>query len=238
MNKFNYILLFFLLAAASCVSKKKYAQLDAQLKEQQSLSQNYRAKMDTLTMLNVRLRDSLKRSDSLLALEQKKASERKDGVTMVSPGPRKSALSKDDEYQKKAVFIYNFTRQVDWPANNNEKFIIGVYGSSPLYDKLRKTSEGKRAQGKAIEIKTFTAANLEPCYILFVPHSNIGELSRIKGKLKDQAVLLVTEEQYWSSSTSHINFFVDDVHLRYQLNKAGAEKVGLKMTQDLVKFAN
>lgn len=237
MNRY-YLLLFFFaaLASASCVTKKKYLQLDAQLQEQRQVAQDYRLKMDTLEKQNFALRDSLNVSDSLLALERGRADHK--GLPKPGGPPKKNALSKDEEYEKKAIYIFNFTKQVDWPATmKGDKFVIGVLGSSPLYDKLKKTAGDKRAAGKPIEIKTFSVSNLQPCQVLYVTHAQIGEMAKVRALLKNSATLIITEEGYWSGGSSHVNFYVDDTRLRYQLNKPAAEKAGLKITQEMIKFA-
>jgi hypothetical protein len=40
------------------------------------------------------------------------------------------------EYQVKAVFVYNFSRFVEWPPQSftapNEPFVIGILGSDPF----------------------------------------------------------------------------------------------------------
>lgn len=237
MHRSALVLLSFIFLLGSCVPKKKLATAEAELSSQRELAQAYRLQIDSLSKRNAALYDSLRYSDSLLAYYKDKA-DRKSSGTASNGAPKKSALSKDDEYEKKAVFIYNFTRQVVWPDNyNTDKFVIGVLGSSLVYDKLKKISKDKKVLGRPVEIRTYTIDNLQAANILFITHEQVASLAKVKAALGSKPMLLITEESFWSMPGSHVNFYVDDVRLRYQLNKAAAEKTGLKITQDMVRFS-
>ncbi|TND08591.1 MAG: hypothetical protein FD123_2095 [Bacteroidetes bacterium] len=238
MLRISLISLSFLLLLSGCVPKKKLAQSEAELKTQRELAQAYKLQIDSLSKVAAVQQDSLNRRDSLLAYY--KAKEDKKGSP--SPGgggpPKKSSLSKEEEYEKKAIFIYNFTRQVVWPETfKSDKFIIGVLGNSMVTDKLKKITKDKKALGKLIDVRVYSIDNLQASHILFVPHDQVSSLGKVRSALGSRPMLLVTEESFWNSVASHVNFYIDDSHLRYQLNKGTAEKAGLKITQEMVRFS-
>lgn len=232
---FLIVLSVMLLFSTSCVSKKKYLALDSQLKEQQQTAQNYRMQMDSLSRVNLTLRDSLHDLDSLLIV----ARTVRPADAKATPMPKKSSMTTDDEYEKKAIFIYNFTKYVSWPAlaTVGSNFVIGVVGDSPLTDKLLVKTDGKKALNKPIEVRRMKVGAVTDCQLIFVPHSQIGNLSSIKKSIS-KSTLIITEEGWGQYSYSHINLYPDDAKVRYSVNKTLMEKGDLKATQDLIRFAN
>ncbi|MGL4597766.1 MAG: YfiR family protein, partial [Bacteroidia bacterium] len=204
--------------ATGCVSKRKYQALDTDLRAQREVSQNYRLRIDTLQMVNAQLRDSIVILDSMLVVERN--SRPKKTTTVVKPAPKKSTLSATEEYSKKSVFISTFAKNVIWPDNYlGPKFIIGVVGDSPLFAEMKKSLEGKTMNGKIIEVRKFTSANVVPVHILFIAHSEIGNFQKIKNTLGSKPVLLVTEEGEKGYAGAHINFYLDENKVQYSLNK-------------------
>lgn len=232
----NSLLLVVILALSSCVTKKKYTQLDTELQEQRALSQQFRVQMDSMQKVNSTLNDSIILLDSLLTLERNRVAKK----TGNPNAPKKSSLSKSEEYDKKSVYLQTFSRQVIWPATpKGDKFVIGILGSSLIYDKIKKAAgDNKKVMGKTLAVRTVSVAEISDCQILFIPHAQINELAKVRSILKNSPVLIVTEEAYSNGLATHINFVVDDNRIRYKVNKEAAEKCGLKITTDLLSFGD
>ena len=229
------------LVPASCVSKKKYKQSQLELTEQRQVSQNYRLRIDTLQQQVVVLTDSVKKLDSLLGDEKQKViAARRSGMTKPGTPVKKSSLSREDEASKKSVFMLTFARNVTWPATfQQSKIIIGVIDDDNVfYNQLKKTFEGKTAGGKPVEIKKFTIYNITTANIIYIAHNQINNFSKIKAATKNEPALLVTEEGPSGYSNSHINYYVNDTKVQYSLNKPLIDKSGLKISQDLIKYAD
>ena len=103
--------------------------------------------------------------------------------------------SKYDQYQVKAVFLYNFIKFTDWPeekiTQNSDSVKIGVIGKSPFGDHLELIA-GKQAKGKKIAIKLFKSLKkwdksetkdnfnaLKRCHLLFICSSEKENLKEI-----------------------------------------------------------
>ena len=107
--KFNTLIIACLfLALTSCVSKKKYLQMQDEKTSEKSVLEDVLNKLavqnDSLTKLIYSL-DSLYRSerDRNNGLANSKGNERGFKIK-----PRRSLISGKEEYDKKAIFIYNF----------------------------------------------------------------------------------------------------------------------------------
>ena len=56
--------------------------------------------------------------------------------------PIKAQKREDTNAKIKAVFIYNFTKYIEWPKESSTgSFKIGVYENKLLYDELIKMSQ-------------------------------------------------------------------------------------------------
>src|ERR1700741_1068088 len=74
-----------------------------------------------------------------------------------------------EEYNLKAAFVYNFTRYINWGTfTPDEEFVIGVVGSSPIYEPLVEIARTKTVNDKKIVIKSFSKADdITTCNILY-----------------------------------------------------------------------
>ncbi|MGL5889042.1 MAG: YfiR family protein [Bacteroidia bacterium] len=229
------------LVPASCVSKKKYKQSQLELTEQRQTSQNYRLRIDTLQQQVVVLNDSVKLLDSLLGEEKQKViAARKTTTTKPAAPVKKSSLSREEEASKKSVFMLTFARNVIWPATfQQSKIVIGVIDdNNTFYNQLKKTLEDKTVGGRAIEIKKFTIYNITSSNIIYIAHNQIGNFAKIKAATKTDPTLFVTEEGPSGYTNSHINYYINDTKVQYSLNRPLLDKSGLKISQDLIKYAD
>jgi hypothetical protein len=76
----------------------------------------------------------------------------------------------EDETTVKALFIYNFTKHIEWPKGKiNGKFMIGILGNSPVYDKLIGILKDRKIKDLPVEIKKVAGnEQVEACDILFI----------------------------------------------------------------------
>lgn len=142
-------------------------------------------------------------------------------------------------YNYYQIFMYNFTRYIQWPADKqNGDFVIGVLGNSEVTPRLEKMANSKKVGSQAIKVKEFKSVNdINSCHMIFIPSNKSGELNVVKNKLKGNSTLIITEKEGLGKEGSAINFIVKDGKLRFELNKAATEKAQLKVSGDLAKLA-
>src|SRR6185369_4831166 len=98
------------------------------------------------------------------------------------------------EYQVKAVFLYNFTQFVDWPADAFDKpdapLVIGILGEDPFEKFLDDVVRGEKAGGHPIVIKRFRDIDsARDCHLLFVGGAEPRRLDTVMSVLKDRMTL-------------------------------------------------
>lgn len=139
----------------------------------------------------------------------------------------------------KAVFIYNFSKYFDWPANYKQgNFIVGILGKSSLTNELTTMSSSKTVGSQKFEIKEFeTLDAVNKCHILFVPADNGVALTKVINKIKDNSTLLITEKEGYARMGASINFVYVNNKQKFELNKTTAEKHDLKVSSQLETLA-
>ncbi|GAB4143512.1 MAG: hypothetical protein Fur0041_18610 [Bacteroidia bacterium] len=140
----------------------------------------------------------------------------------------------------KSVFIYNFTRYIEWPSDyKSGNFIISIFGSNTaLLNELNNMAKTKTVGEQKIEIRNTTSLDgIGKSNILFVTPDAGVSLSEVIAKLKGKSTLLVTEKAGYAKQGAAINFVVIENRQKFELNKANAEKYNLKVSSTLESLA-
>jgi len=147
------------------------------------------------------------------------------------------------EYQLKALFIFNFTKYVDWPptafATTNSPIIIGLYGEDKFGDALKQAVEGKVVAGRQIIIQRIEKDG-EPgkCSLLFISDSERKNLGEILAKAKALPVLTVGESEQFLEQGGVINFVMKASKIRLDINLAAARQARLQISSKLLSVAD
>jgi predicted transcriptional regulator len=145
-----------------------------------------------------------------------------------------------DESTVKALFVYNFTKQIEWPAHvmNTQKFVITVLGDSPVKDRLNIVLKGRRIFDKPVEIRgAMSIDDIQTTQILYVSKSHSAKLQKILEQMDDKGILIVTEDKGMAAKGSCINIIQKDETLKFELNDVSIKKQGLKVSNQLYKLA-
>lgn len=151
----------------------------------------------------------------------------------------KPAGAIDTNAKIKAVFIYNFTKYIEWPKTYQEgEFTIGIIGESPLYSELTKMTQTKKVANQSLQVKKFSSAKeVSKCHILYLSKDKSAEISPLLKKLKNNSTLIVTEQAGLVDKGSGINFIIKNNRQKFELNKGNVEKYKLKVSSSLEALA-
>lgn len=147
-------------------------------------------------------------------------------------------LTQAQNYKQHPLFIYSFTRYVQWPeAYTQGDFEILVLGDTPLMDEL-KVLGNKKVGERAIKItKINSVAEIRKCNMLFVPVDKSDKITEVLQKIDTQSVLLMTEQPGLGAQGSCINFITKEGRLAFELNQAAFTKRNLKASNELTRIA-
>jgi hypothetical protein len=128
---------------------------------------------------------------------------------------------------------------IEWPANyKTGPFVIGVYGSSNIFDELKTYTTGKRVGSQPIAVKSFNSpAEISTCHILVIPFNSTKQMSNIVPSLNGKSTLIITEKSGAISKGSAINFVIIGNSLKFELSPSNATKYGIKLSSKLSEMA-
>ena len=146
----------------------------------------------------------------------------------------------DRGYQLKAIFLYNFTQFVEWPANSfaspQSPMVIGVLGADPFGNYLEETIAGEKINGHPLQIKYFKDANeINGCQVLFI---NLPESKRQQAveKLKGKKILTVSDDPDFMKRGGMIRFFTKEGKIKLQVNLEAAKTESLVLSSKLLRL--
>jgi hypothetical protein len=136
-----------------------------------------------------------------------------------------------------ALFVYNFTRYIEWPSTSSSEFVIGVVGKSNIYDELQSVTQGKLVGAQSIKVKKIQNINeMGFCNILFISREISSQVPQLASQIKDNT-LIITERDGLINKGAGINFIINEGKQKFELSKLNLEKRGLKVNKQLVDMA-
>jgi len=146
----------------------------------------------------------------------------------------------DTNAKIKAVYIYNFTKYIEWPSDSKSgEFTIGILGDNEaLFAELEKMSKVKKVSNQSFAIKKFASINeVNNPHILYIPDASSTKLNQAVSKLRGKSTLIVTEKPGLARQGSAINFIFEGNKQKFELNKSIVESHNLKVASSLENLA-
>jgi YfiR/HmsC-like len=161
------------------------------------------------------------------------------GFMVCLPGLAADAPTED---QVQAVFLYNFSRFVEWPAQAfaapNDPFVIGILGSDPFGARLDEAVRNEQVNGHPLTVRRFrTLAEIENCQILFVDRSETARLGQILAALDHRSTLTVSQADGAAQRGVMIQFATENNRIRLRINVDSARASGLTISSKLLRPA-
>lgn len=138
----------------------------------------------------------------------------------------------------KALYIYNFTKDVAWPDNYKQgDFIIGVLGTSPVIPELVKIAQTKTVGKQKITVKKYAGVeNIDKCNVLYIPTAKSGQFAQVLQKIKNSPTLLITDKPGMIKMGACINYVDDQGKLKYEISQGNISSRSLKVTTYLISL--
>lgn len=146
------------------------------------------------------------------------------------------------EYQVKAVFLYNFSRFVEWPdgafADAKSPFVVGVFGFDPFGADLDEAVRGESVRGHPLVVRRVrNAAEAAQCQILFIHHSEGERLDEVLGVLEKRSTLTVSDIDGAAQRGVMIRLVTQDGRIRMRINVDSARAAQLTISSNLLRSA-
>ncbi len=140
------------------------------------------------------------------------------------------------EAKFKALFMYNFTRYLEWPPEKQKgDFVIGIFGTSPITQELKIIAEKKKVGVQNIVIKELSsAAEMAECNILYVPENRSAKIEEIKANCSGKGTILITDNPSIPKNLFGINYVNIEGKQSFEINKKNIESQGVKINSTLL----
>lgn len=139
-------------------------------------------------------------------------------------------------YRLHSLFIYNFTKHVQW-NDIKDSFTIGVYGSDNALAVVKANFKGKQFLGKDINIINIsgtTEANASQ--LIYVPKSNKNKILNLFEDTDKNNTLFVSEDDLIEYGIP-ISFVIQNSKLGFKVSKKNMAISGLKISSSLLSLA-
>lgn len=143
------------------------------------------------------------------------------------------------EYQVKAVFLYNFTRYLQWPEEPADgAFAIVVLGRSDILGPLEEIARKKPVGSTPIVVRQcFDVEAVGRPRILFIAKSAADEVSRVLEKTRGTDILTVGEADGLGSRGVAVNFVLRDETIKFEMNESALREARIQVGSQLLKLA-
>ena len=167
-------------------------------------------------------------------------------ITLCVPGSiglQAQAPGQSGEYQLKAVFIFNFTQFVEWPASalpsDGSPFVIGILGENPFNNYLEQVISGEKINSHPIVIQRYTKIeDIKTCHILFINLADARKQEQVLAGLKERRILTISESNSFLQSGGMVRLFTKDNKIKFQVNIEATNAANLVVSSKLLRLAD
>ncbi len=144
----------------------------------------------------------------------------------------------DTNAKIKALFVYNFTKYIEWPNEyKTGDFIIGILGESAVVESLQEMAKTKKVFDQNIQVVQYkNTAEIKKCHMLIIPEKEDDKVNECLSKTSSQSTLIVTEKA-GLGKIAGINFVIVQSKQKFELNKNNLENRKLKVSSNLLSLA-
>lgn len=149
---------------------------------------------------------------------------------------RGAAAQASLEYAVKAAYLVKFAPFIAWPdsafASPTAPLIICITGDDPFGGDLDRAAANQRDGDHPVQLRRLAAPD-PACQILFVAGP---QTDAALAAVKDKPVLTVTDSG--SGAKGIISFVTANNHIRFDIDEASADAVGIKISSKLLDLAH
>ena len=148
-----------------------------------------------------------------------------------------------DEYQIKAVFLFNFAQFVEWPADSfadpRSPLVIGVLGRDPFGAHLDEVVAGESVNQRPLLVRRFRRVEeIQTCHVLFISESENPRLGQILAHLTGRSILTVGDGEDFARRGGVIRFLMENKKIRFRINLTAAKAMNLTISSKVLRSAD
>jgi hypothetical protein len=147
-----------------------------------------------------------------------------------------------NEYQVKAVFLFNFAQFVEWPpaafAGDTSPLVIGVLGEDPFGAFLDETVRDEKVGNRPMQVQRYHRVDdITTCHVLFISRSEESRLVQTLASLKGRNILIVGDSEDFIQRAGMIQLATSQGKIRLRINVNAARTANLTISSKLLRSA-
>jgi hypothetical protein len=154
-------------------------------------------------------------------------------------GMRLEAQAPMGESQVKAMFVYNFLKFVEWPADASigarDPFVVLIIGEGATADAAEHFLESKTIGDRLLVVRRSRwDQSLAGVRAAFVVERDARKLHRVLDAAAAAGVLTIGEGDDFTASGGVIGLLVEDRKVRFDVDTSAAQSAGLRVSSKLL----
>jgi hypothetical protein len=151
-------------------------------------------------------------------------------------------ISVAKEYQIKALFLYNFTQFVQWPAHcfshESAPIIIGILGEDPFGSYIDELVKGEVIAKHPLIVERYpTIEDVGKCHLLFINLKEKDQVRRALNSLHTKPVLTISDADNFAKMGGMIRFIRDNERIRLRINTTAVTEAQLVISSKLLRLS-
>lgn len=160
-------------------------------------------------------------------------------LTMAPCAVRGQGATVDD---LKAAFLFGFAKFVEWPPDTfptvNSPLTFGIVGDDFVGYSLDRLTYRKAINGRPLQVHPLKERDdLTGIHLLFIRDSDESRAADVMKRLRGSTVLTVSDLKGFCELGGMIRLFVEDNHVRFEVNLDAAEQARLKVSSRVLILA-
>ncbi len=159
-----------------------------------------------------------------------------------SESPLPSESEAVPEYLVKAAMLYHFARFTKWPkdvfTDSDTPFRICVLGQDPFGSDLDSLVSHQIRGRDIVTTRLRSVRHAKECHLLFIAKSEEKRLQPILKVLAERSILTIADMDRFARLGGIIHLKIDNETIRFEINIAFAQQVGLTFSSDMLMLAS
>lgn len=142
----------------------------------------------------------------------------------------------------KAAYLERITRFIDWPVIDGtlsgNRFVIGVYNDTDFFNTLTEVFKDKLIKNHKVTVISINSPEQISIFNLcYLSEKAKPLLNKFVEAANSSGVLLISETTDFSKAGVHINFYLEDEKLKFEINEKSINSAGFKVSYLLMQNA-
>lgn len=149
-----------------------------------------------------------------------------------------SGYAKAQMAQFQALYIYNFAKNISWPAEDAQnELVVTVIGDNDLVSELSKLAQTKKIGSRKVTIKESATVNgLAKSDIIFLGESKSSQIASLVANQKGNKTLIVSGKKGLCANGAGVSFVMNGAKLGFEISNSNISAGGLQVSQKLLQL--